>query len=294
VASKIAILNSQQIDDTLWNNCIANASNGLIYSTTFYLNNMCVQWKGLVLNNYEAVMALPYKKKLGLPYLYTPAFIQQLGLMGIFSTDDLSNVYTAIAKQFLYGDYFLNSFCSHWQNIVAKQNFILPLNKTFNTLLLQCNANFKSRFNKFYKQLQYVQSSNIEYVIANYKQIHGSKTPHVTPQDFDNLITICKQLQQVQQLHIRVVSNNQETVAAIVLLQYKNRLYNIANFTTANGKLLHANYFLFAQVIKEFCNQNLILDFEGSNIESIAHFYKKMNPQLETYFHWQRNFFANK
>ncbi|WP_315816464.1 hypothetical protein [Paraflavitalea speifideaquila] len=55
-----------------WDRCIADAPNGLIYGYSFYLDKMADNWDGLVLNNYEAVMPLPWKKKWGIYYLAHP------------------------------------------------------------------------------------------------------------------------------------------------------------------------------------------------------------------------------
>jgi hypothetical protein len=68
----IRYLQRDQIDTVQWDNCIGNAPNGLIYGHSFYLDRMAVNWDALVLNDYEAVMPLPWKKKWGIYYLAHP------------------------------------------------------------------------------------------------------------------------------------------------------------------------------------------------------------------------------
>jgi hypothetical protein len=289
VNSSITILHSHEINEQQWNDCVYNSNYGLIYSTTTYLNTICPTWKGLVLNNYEAVVALPYRKKFGISYLYTPPFIQQLGIIGNYSFNDGERIYKTIATAFWYGSYLLNFENAKFPNSKALLNFILPLNKNYNTLLAACTTDFKSRCKKFETQLHYVVSNNIETLIEHYQQIHWFKTPHVSTNDFENFTKLCLQLQQQHKAHSRMVLHNNKIVAATVLFEYRDRLYNMVNFTNQAGKGFHANYFLFAQIIKEFCNSNYILDFEGSDIEPIAHFYKKMNPVSQPYHIWHRN-----
>ena len=79
---RIEILPSDKINQYAWDQCVRNNSNGLIYTTSVYLNQLSEQWNGLVLNDYETIMPLPWKKKAGIRYCYTPPFIQQLGITG--------------------------------------------------------------------------------------------------------------------------------------------------------------------------------------------------------------------
>ena len=63
-----------------WDRCIQNSINSNFYAKSWYLNIICENWDALILNDYEAVMPIPYKKKLGIKYIYQPFFCQQLGL----------------------------------------------------------------------------------------------------------------------------------------------------------------------------------------------------------------------
>ena len=62
----------QEVNATKWDRCIDQASNGLIYAYSFYLDTMTDSWDALVLNDYEALMPLPWKKKIWYS-LFVPA-----------------------------------------------------------------------------------------------------------------------------------------------------------------------------------------------------------------------------
>src|SRR6187402_2816093 len=81
-SSQIQYLVNKQIDKTKWDKCITEASNGLIYPYSFYLDTMAKHWDALVLNDYGAVMPLTWNKKYGFYYLYQPAFTASLGVFG--------------------------------------------------------------------------------------------------------------------------------------------------------------------------------------------------------------------
>src|SRR5947208_2204321 len=78
----IRILPAGEIDPVKWSKCVADAANGLIYSNYEYLNMICDNWHGLVIDDYKTVMALPWRKKFGIRYVYAPAFSQQHGIIG--------------------------------------------------------------------------------------------------------------------------------------------------------------------------------------------------------------------
>ena len=43
---------------------------------------------------------------------------------------------------------------------------------------------------------------------------------------------------------------------------------------------MQANHFLLDAIIKEFAGKNIVLDFVGSDIPGIAHFYKNFGPTI--------------
>ena len=117
----------QEVNATKWDRCIDQASNGLIYAYSFYLDTMTDSWDALVLNDYEALMPLPWKKKYGIHYLYPPAFTAQLGLFGnAINADLLSGFFRAVPKNFRYWDFPLNH-----QNLFALEDYPLQEKKQF-------------------------------------------------------------------------------------------------------------------------------------------------------------------
>lgn len=77
----IRYLKNNEIDVKKWDACVEQSPNGLLYASSFFLNNLCM-WDALVLNDYEAVMPLPKRKKWGVEYIYNPAYAAQCGVTG--------------------------------------------------------------------------------------------------------------------------------------------------------------------------------------------------------------------
>ena len=61
VGQNITHITREQIDQKKWDDCIYQSSLPLLYAETIYLDQMASNWDALVLNDYEAVMPLPWK-----------------------------------------------------------------------------------------------------------------------------------------------------------------------------------------------------------------------------------------
>ena len=76
----ITYLTRTQLNKNEYDNCIHNAPQSKVYALSWYLDIVADNWGALVLNNYEAVMPLPWRKKYGICYVYPPCWTQQLGV----------------------------------------------------------------------------------------------------------------------------------------------------------------------------------------------------------------------
>ena len=81
----IKYIKRKDIDDSKYNECIQGSNQSLLYGYTWYLDIVCDQWDVLVLNDYEVVMPIPWRKKYFIKYVYQPLWVLQLG---IFSNND--------------------------------------------------------------------------------------------------------------------------------------------------------------------------------------------------------------
>mgnify|MGYP006875189819 CR=1 FL=1 len=77
---RIAYILHKDIDKLKWDACIQKAKNSLLYVHSFYLDIVSSGWDALIAGDYEYVMPLTHRKKLGIAYLAQPAFTQQLGV----------------------------------------------------------------------------------------------------------------------------------------------------------------------------------------------------------------------
>ena len=74
----IKYIKRRDLDITKYDACIENSIQSRIYALSWYLDVVADNWDVLVLNDYEAVMPIPWKQKFGLKYITQPYFCQQL------------------------------------------------------------------------------------------------------------------------------------------------------------------------------------------------------------------------
>lgn len=286
---QIDIIPSHNIDGQKWNNCIESSSSPLIYAYTYYPDHMADNWHGIIINDYEAVMPVPWRKKYGIHYCYDAPFVQQLGCFAA-NGKDYTNLFTENLLKFCrYGDYNFN-----FQNNVsaAKQctNYILDLSAGYENISKNYKDDLLNNLRKASKQsLHYAPGDHIT-AIAVYKELYGVRMPSISEKDYASFSRLCNYLQKRNSAVVRKVTDeNNELLAIALLLKDKNRLYNLINSTTAAGRKAEANHFLFDEIFKEFAGSNLLFDFEGSDIPGVKSFYEKFGAVNQPYSRWHFN-----
>jgi hypothetical protein len=285
-----------EIDKRKWDDCIKKSANGLIYAESVYLDHMTSNWDAIILNDYEAVMPLTWRKKLFISYLHQPAFIQQ---GGIFSTvpinDEIINGFVELASsRFRFAELTLNyenKSANHQQ--VLRNNYILPLGNDYKYIFDNYSKYIKERLKRLEKfDLDYVVSDNYKEVIEIYKELYTNKISSISKADMLNFELLCTHYKSLNRIIVRKVIDKKtnELLAALLMLKDERRIYNLASCVFPKGKKQLANYFLYNNIIKEFCTENIILDFEGSDIPGVAYFYKNLAIENQHYpfIQWNR------
>ncbi len=284
------ILKRSDIDTNAWDNCISNSVNGLIYGYSWYLDTICENWEGVVINEYEAVMPIPIRKKWGLKYIYQPAFIQQLGL---FYTNNsfcnMERIEKLITQKYWHGSFNVNA---HWiknnkKIIATKQNMLLSLSNSYDNIYENYSGDFIRNLKKALNQaLNYQESYNYADLIERYKLYYGNRFPHIKNSDyqrFQKLIEIISN-NDAKWLIRSILNSKNEVLAEALLLIDNNRYYNIMNCVSAEGRKKSANYLLYDSLLKEIAGKPKYLDLEGSEVPGVKDFYEKFKPEKETYF----------
>jgi hypothetical protein len=285
--SNIRYLQRKDINEEAWNQCIDNAENGLIYAYAFYLDAMCTAWDALVLNDYEAVMPLPWRKKWSISYLYYPGYIAQLGLFGKNITAPILEQFLhKIPKHFRYWDTplnFKNTFSLKQYPFYERNNYVLHLNLPYEDLYANYRDNLKRNIKKAVQYGCYA-SSNIDIKEVSALAKDQVIQFNVSEEDINRFEELFNQLHEKgKAITYGVYSSQKQLLASCAFVFSHHRAYYILVGNHPNGRTLGASHMLLDAFIKDHASTGLLLDFEGSDLRSLAFFYSSFGSTNEKY-----------
>jgi len=285
---KISYLQQSAIDKQKWDRCIDIAPNGLIYAYSFYLDAMSKNWDALILNDYEIVMPLTWNKKYSIHYLYQPFFCAQLGIFGNnISVDIVKSFFENVPSKFKYWDFYLNRdnlFSIKNCPMYERSNYILLLKYNYEALSKKFAQSHLRNIKRALHLGNIVRKDiPIDDVIALAREQTKNFSP-ITKKDYDNFSVLFEILKSRKMaVTYGVYATNKQLTASCVFIFSHQRAYYILVGNHPNGKTSGASHLMIDYFIKEHSGENLTLDFEGSNISSLAFFYKSFGAVLEKY-----------
>jgi hypothetical protein len=295
---EIRLLNRDEIEKAKWNGCVHYSPNSLIYAYTWYLDNVCDNWMGLVEGDYESVFPLVWNDKLfGIKRLYQPYLCQQLGLFSVNSLTPkrIQAFVNAIPKEFKYIDINLND--SNQINkmdgftITEKPNYTLSLHPAYEKLYAQYSSNLKRNLKKAEKQNLYATTSiKPEDFVELVKTYHKDKGNIFPPALYHSALRIIYNCQHRGIGVLMGTYNEQhELCAAIFWMNNGARYINLMNVTTSEGRESGAMHHLIDLFIRSNAGKPMFIDFEGSSIDSIARFYQSFGAENLPYYNIKQN-----
>ena len=286
----IKYLKQAEIDKSKWDNCVGNAINCMIYGMSWYLDEVCENWDGLVLGNYQAVMPLPWKSKLGIKYIYHPFFAQQLGVFFTKDNSAITNDFlAAIPLKFLKYELSLNSMNTcHDIPLRPQINYVLSLHKTYDELLASYDRKCR-RDVKISKSDPHILHTDISVDdFLSFKQRNMlNKLSHT---HFERIKALLNYLIKNKMAKIVALNDSENMLlGAAAFVSYRSRIFYLFSASSDVGKKKRVMYRILDSVIEANANKNVYLDFEGSMIEGVAQFFKGFGPVSETYNRVQKS-----
>ncbi len=299
----ILYLKHNKIDKKRWDKCVAKNSLHLPYAYSWVLDILHPNWNALINKNYEIVMPLPYKTKMGFKILTQSPWLQQLG---IFSSVEENNyvlqqeIYNAFFNKiptYYFKQYFrLNSSNTAFNQlskytISHRNNQVLELNDTYEHLRKNFSKNTKRNINKAEKNdLKLDKNIALSELLNLYKTFIFPKQKFITESDFKDLKLLLTEISNRNRGFIWGVRNNKNNLlCANFFWQEKSRIISLLPSSSNKGKENLAMFFLLNELIKSFAQKAFVLDFEGSSVENIARFNKSWGATNEIFL--EMNYF---
>jgi len=274
-----------EIDRQKWDACIQNACNPLVYAESWFLDIVSPNWEALVLDDYEYVMPLPVKRKYGLSFLVQPPLTQQLGVFSAHTIEEC--IVESFIQKLPYCSYHLDF---NEQNSLRKgikqHNFILNLKEDYSTIFSKYSTNTKRNVKKteFYSfEIKTDVSANdfLEFY-------HNTEKNYAVAPDAKVNQLIRESIQKNRITIYGAYNSEHLLIAALCLLHSFNRLIYWLPMSNKEGKETSAMFKIVDTIIQKNANSNLMLDFYGSNVQSIARFYEGFGAKLTYYYEIKR------
>lgn len=290
----IRYIGRRHIDEEQWNRVIASSGFETIYPYTWYLDACADHWGAFVMPGYECIMPVAYRKKLGLRYTYQPVYCQQSGIFSAKRIDvEIARMFIhALRKNFNMGDYALNE-----GNIIGEEqgfevtdnmNYVLPLNAGYDTLHGNYSENCRRNLKRAARYNIHVSGEvSIEEVIFLKKNSATTALSDAMYAYIKNLFVKLKALDKIEILGAR---EGDHLVAAAIFAFSEQRAHFLLSVSSEAGKEHRAMFLVVDHFIRKNAGKPLKLDFEGSNIPSIARFFRGFGAKPQEY---QRITFQN-
>lgn len=303
----IQYVDHHQIDPTKWDSAILRSPHPLAYGLFEYLNAVCEsQWDALIYNDYEAVFPLPFKKKFGIKYLVQPVFCQQLGAFGSNVNVSTNDFLSAIPKRFLRVRLQLNPYfdqTNEIESIQTKPAGIIASSRKLTTKTnmtiqlsqpLDYNKDCKKNLHRLAElPIEYkINAISIREAIDTYRKAWGKQNPEIEDEHYQLFANAC-----TDKLSFTVTAHHQKEGdllgAAIFLITPENTkrsLHYVCAGPTEAGKSIGVMHGIIDFILNRYKGENMLFDFEGSSIASVASFYKKFGANEEPFFCFNRGF----
>ncbi|MBU6325441.1 MAG: GNAT family N-acetyltransferase [Bacteroidetes bacterium] len=285
----IRFLQREDIDTEQWDTRVEQSSPSLSYAKSWYLDAMCAgQWHALVLDDYRAVMPLPYKKKWGIHYLSQPAFTQQVGVFGRCSEEEYRLFLQAIPKKYRLADLQVHTGTpAHLPGLKRRTTYWLNLNSSYESLAAAYRKDARKNLRKLREQSgPYALVQQVDYAlhIANYRAVYGALNPGLGEEEYRRFYHALQAAEAHQCLEALQLNDHAGKPLALGLfLKSKKQLHYVmgAPVPGADSGGVHG---LIDALIQKYAGTAMTLDFEGSEIPSVAYFYAKFGAVPVHYY----------
>lgn len=294
----IQLKSQNYIDLKKYDLCVQRDSSSLPYALSWYLNTVCEQWDCLVLNDYDAVWPLPFRRKYGLKYYFRPFGIQQLGIYSKkpLSAEDRENFILQIPRNAMLTDIYLNE--GQLRNLKRAASFViqeqcnlkLALSQSYEKVYEGFNTNLKRKLKKSSQEnLSLFEHDGPEVLLQLFKENQGERLG--LSDDFYRVFkTLLFQLMHrgMGKLYTLYGGPNQ-LMSGAFFLEYGDRSIFLFSANSELGKDHNALAYLINEYLIFNTEHFEFLDFEGSNQPGLARFYKSFGAEEFTYHRLYRN-----
>jgi hypothetical protein len=280
----------QEIDKRKWDHLVRQIPGGNLYGQSWYLDAVCPGWEAIVDGDYRAAMPLTVRKKFGFRYLFQPLLSQQLGVFGQsqLRPEGVDEFLSSIPAAIRLVEITLNGY-----NAPGKK---FPVDR---------HTTYRLKLHPPYTSLQDKYSENTRRNLRKASQDTVRFRTNVTPAEFFELLSKDKSIgakvlnqpenrQTLGRLIPSLLNRKAGMIcgirdrygklsAAALMGQDRGLHYYLAPVMNEEGRESRAMFLLIDRYIHLHSEMPASLDFEGSDIPSVARFYQGFGAQPSEY-----------
>lgn len=294
--STFRIVENRDIDKVKWDLILSKYPRAFPYALSWYLDIVSPNWKALIVDDYDYVLALPWRKKWGFTYVYPPEFTQQIGVFGKEKASHslIEEMISFASKEFSYLEFNLNKdnyleFPKAGIRNKWRRNFVLNLSPSYHKLFKAFHKNTQRNIKKAKsKGLEIKSADDPELIISTFVNNKGKqlKEKNISYPLLNELYKAGDKSHSFDLFHIYKEDN---FLGGALILNFQKRKIFLFSALNEKGREYKAMFFLLNHIIESNAENDLVLDFEGSDISDLATFYHRFGAKEKLYLHLEIN-----
>ncbi|HRY97685.1 MAG TPA: GNAT family N-acetyltransferase [Bacteroidales bacterium] len=277
------------IDDRKWDACIRRSVNSRLYAYSWYLNLVCERWDALVDGDYEQVFPLPVRRKAGMAYVYTPPFVQQLGLFspGHITPGLVHAFLKAIPSQFKVVDLRLNTLnkVSDSWGALLHRNYELSLIGDYERIRSVFSENLRRSLRKAeIAGMERISGLSPAELIRLFRENRGRGISTLGEREYQILERLAHAMMHrgLGQI-VAATAGGNRILAGALIAEMPGQSIFLFSATERRENNHGALAWLIDLYLREHAGTQRVFDFEGSDDEGLGRFYAGFGAQETNY-----------
>jgi len=290
----IKLIKRKKLDVAKYDDCIANSIQSNIFGYSWYLDIVCDNWSVFVLNDYEAVMPIPWRRKYFIKYTYQPFWTIQLGIYSK-EIEDEDEFLIELFGEFKYVNLrmnFKNSFSMFdkycHEKTIQEISFV---GNSYERILKSYNRNRKRELKKAQQsELSEHWNESPKLLIDLFRDNVGKRVSKIDEKEYMKLFELmhrCISKGVGEFLTIR--DKNNKLVSGAFFLKDNDKVIELVCSSDFKNRENGANTFMNDRAIFKYSSQFKIFNFGGSSMENIAKYYRSFGGENKYYMELKCN-----
>ena len=276
-------LKRSEIDTEKWDRCVSTGRTPLVFGLSHFLDIMAGSWDGFVYGEYEAVLPVATRRRLGICYGYPTRFTAPHPIYGSSSAHiDPSAFIEAVARAFSFSD--LQLAVSPDETPVqhtVRRNHRLSLAGAYDDIRSGYNATCRNLLSKAARE-GIATSREVGTDEAIGWATRDGMMQGCTRSDLSRFRVLCRELKRRGECFtVSSMAPDGSPLSVGIFFVSAGSIHYMASWTGQEGRQTGASRLVIDAVVREHSGSGMTLDFMGSDIPGIAAFFEGFGAEAD-------------